>query len=423
MNPLKTQIGEELIALYGSDPETLTRQLARYTALQAQHREMTGKETNSFFVSAPGRIEICGNHTDHNHGKVLAAAVSLDTLACVSPRGDQQITVASEGHAPVRLELSTLEPQAQEKGTATALVRGIARWLADHGYTIGGFDAVTTSTVLPGSGLSSSAAFEVLIGAIFSALYNHNAIDAVQRAQCAQYAENVYFGKPSGLMDQMASSKGDMITIDFETDTPKIEGISYDFTAKGYAIVVVNSGGSHDDLTPSYAAIPREMHMVAEYFGKSVLRDVPAKQFFAAIPALRKTLPADICDRAILRAQHFYEENERVTRIADCLRRDDLAGFLDGIIASGRSSALYLQNLYASPDRQEMMIALMAAETLLKGKGAWRVHGGGFAGTTLNFVPLDMLAAFVSEMEALFGTGAATVMSVRPQGPVVIGAL
>ena len=418
MQSVEYQIGEMLRELYGDNDKTLQNQLKRYTHLLARHKSVAQTHEQIMFLSAPGRIEICGNHTDHNRGKVLAAAVSLDTLAAVSPRTDSIVTVHSEGHRPIELDLGELAPLEAEKGSAASLVRGIAYWLQEHGYKLGGFDAVTTSTVLPGSGLSSSAAFEVLICAILSALYNNNEIGAVQRAQCAQYAENVYFGKPSGLMDQMASSMGGMITIDFQTDDPVIEAIPYDFTAKGYAIVVVNSGGSHDDLTPYYAAIPQEMCAVAEHFGKQVLREVPADTFFQDIPALRNTLPPSIRDRAVLRAQHFYEENARVTRIADALRRDDLPSFLDGIIASGRSSALYLQNTYATPDKQELMVALMAAETLLQGKGAWRVHGGGFAGTTLNFVPMEMLKDFVTAMEALFGVGAATVMSVRPKGPV-----
>lgn len=422
MTQLDAKIGRQITALYGDRNHEPQKQQERFERLLSRYQALVKADRPALFVSAPGRIEICGNHTDHNRGKVLAAAVSLDTLACVSPRDDFRIIIASEGHPPMDLNLETLAPAEAEKGTATALVRGIAHWLAERGYKLGGFDAVMTSTVLPGSGLSSSAAFEVLICAIFSTLYNRNGIGAVERAQCAQYAENLYFGKPCGLMDQMASSQGGMITMDFETDEPKIGAIAYDFTAKGYAVVVVNSGGSHDDLTASYAAIPREMRMVAQYFGKSVLRELPAEAFFHGIPALRKALPADVRDRAILRAQHFYDENERVDRVADALRRDDLPAFLDGIVASGRSSALYLQNIYATPDRQEMTLALMTAETLLKGKGAWRVHGGGFAGTTLNFVPLNMLAEFVGAMEAIFGKGAAAVMNVRPQGPVVIGA-
>jgi galactokinase len=416
MNHWNAQTERRIIDLYGGQ----ISQLDRYERLYMRHRELAGAQGKALFLSAPGRIEICGNHTDHNRGKVLAAAVSLDTLACVSPRDDLRIAVASEGHAPVVLDAGDLAPLEAEKGTAAALVRGVAHWLSTHGFKLGGFDAATTSTVLPGSGLSSSAAFEVLICAIFSALYNDDRINAVERAQCAQYAENVYFGKPSGLMDQMASSMGGMISIDFMTDEPKIGAISYDFTAKDYAVVVVNSGGSHDDLTPSYAAIPQEMRMVARHFGKAVLREVPYDTFFENIPALRRALPVAVRDRAILRAQHFYEENERVDRIAGALRRDDLPAFLDGIVASGRSSALYLQNIYATPDRQELTLALMAAEAMLEGKGAWRVHGGGFAGTTLNFVPLNMLSKFVAEMDALFGKGAAAVMSIRPRGPVAI---
>ncbi|MBN1778376.1 MAG: galactokinase [Clostridiales bacterium] len=421
MANLEKLLGGRLKELYGSQSGVPEEQIGRYTRLLSRHREVFGAHENTLFASAPGRIEICGNHTDHNRGMVLAAAVSLDTLAVVSPRQDSLVTVHSEGHNPVMVNVEELAAVDAEKGSAAAMVRGIARWLKEYGFRLGGFDAVTTSTVLPGSGLSSSAAFEVLVCAIFDALYNDGTIDPVQRAKCAQYAENQYFGKPSGLMDQMASSMGGLITIDFETDEPKIETISYDFTAKGYAVVVVNTGGSHNDLTDFYAAIPHEMRLVAQHFGKSVLREVPEETFFENIPALRKALPPETRDRAVLRAQHFYEENERVTSCADALRNDDLPAFFEGIIASGRSSAIYLQNTYATPDRQEIMLGLMAAEKLLTGKGAWRVHGGGFAGTTLNFVPLELLDTFVDTMDTLFGKNAATVLSVRPLGPVVIG--
>ena len=330
------------------------------------------------------------------------------------------MSVHSEGHPPIRIDLRSLDAADAERGSAVSLVRGIAFWLHQHGYQTGGFDCVTTTHVFSGSGLSSSAAFEVLVCAIFETLYNAGAIGAVKRAQCAQYAENVYFGKPSGLMDQMASSMGSLIAIDFQNDDPLIEAIPFDFAVNGYSLVVVSTGGSHDDLTHCYAAIPQEMRAVAEFFGKTVLREVPAETFFSSIPALRKALSLDMRDRAILRAQHFYTENERVTRMAAALRRGDLQAFLDGIIASGRSSAQYLQNTYATPDRQEITLALMMAEQLLSGKGAWRIHGGGFAGTTLNFVPVALLPGFVREMNAVFGANAATVLDIRPEGPVVM---
>ena len=414
------KIGDRLIELYGNRDGMLQTQLDRYARLLEAHQNAFGEREQVLMVSAPGRTEISGNHTDHNRGKVLAAAVNLDALAAVSPRKDATVAIYSEGHPPVSLSLADLAPVEAERGSSTALVRGIAYRLRECGFALGGFDAVTTSTVFSGSGLSSSAAFEVLVCAIFETLYNDGKIGAVKRAQYAQYAENVYFGKPSGLMDQMASSMGGLVAIDFENDEPRIEAISYDFAAKGYALAVVSTGGSHDDLTPCYAAIPFEMRAVAAVFGKTVLREVPAETFFQSIPELRKALPAEIRDRAILRAQHFYAENERVTRMAAALRGDDLLAFLEGIIASGRSSMEYLQNIYATPDRQELTLALMIAEKLLAGHGAWRVHGGGFAGTTLNFVPLQMLPAFVREMEAVFGKGSATVLDIRPQGPAVI---
>ena len=420
MTKLTKDMESQLKELYGNNDSILLMQQDRYARLLSKHQELFGKHNDTQFVSAPGRIEICGNHTDHNRGMVLAAAVSLDTLAVISPRQDTLVSVHSEGHQPVTLDIEALSMIEAEKGTATAMVRGVARWLKEYGFRLGGFDAVTHSTVLPGSGLSSSAAFEVLIIAIFDTLFNQGTIDPVQRAQCAQYAENEYFGKPSGLMDQMASSMGAMITIDFATDQPEIEAISYDFAKKGYAIVVVDTGGNHGDLTDFYAAIPKEMHAVAQFFGNSVLREVAETDFFNSIPALRKTLPPEICDRAILRAQHYYEENRRVENAADALRSNNLNAFFATIIASGKSSALYLQNTYATPDKQEIMLGLMTAETLLQGKGAWRVHGGGFAGTTLNFVPIDMLDRFIKTMDALFGENASTALSIRPHGPVVL---
>ena len=418
--PSLNHITDQLAALYGSRDGMQEKQRCRYARLLETHEKTFGERDRVLFVSAPGRTEICGNHTDHNRGKVLAAAVNLDTLAVVSPREDAYVTLHSEGHPTVKLTLEELAPIEAEQGSSVALVRGIAQRLGERGFKFGGFDAVTTSNVASGSGLSSSAAFEVLVCAIFGVLYNESKIDAVTRAQCAQYAENVYFGKPSGLMDQMASSMGGLIAIDFEKDEPQIGAIPYDFSAKGYALVVVRTGGSHDDLTHCYAAIPYEMRAVAQYFGKNVLREVPETEFFQSIPALRKALAPEIRDRAILRAQHFYTENVRVDRMAEALRRDDLQGFLQRIIDSGRSSATYLQNIYASPERQEIMLALMVAEHILKGSGAWRVHGGGFAGTTLNFVPLAMLPDFVNEMNAVFGADSAIVLDIRPQGPAVI---
>jgi len=414
------QLGNRFAALYGNRSGIAQKQMERYARLLGIHAKDFGEQEQVLLVSAPGRTEICGNHTDHNRGKVLAASVNLDALAAVSPRDDRTVNIHSEGYPPFTMNLQELAPVETEKGTTVALVRGIAHWLSEKGYTLGGFDAVVQSTVFSGSGLSSSAAFEVMLCAIFSALYNNWTIDAVTRAQCSQYAENVYFGKPSGLMDQMASSMGGLISIDFADDKPRIDAIPYDFAQKGFALVVVSTGGSHDDLTPSYAAIPEEMHAVAKAFGKTVLREIPHESFLQSIPRLRKTLASEYRDRAILRAQHFYTENERVDRLVQALQQDDLPAFLDGIIASGRSSMMYLQNIYATPARQEITLALMISEQMLKGKGAWRIHGGGFAGTTLNFVPIAMLSDFTTEMDAIFGQNASTILDIRPEGAAVM---
>jgi len=414
------QLSDRFAVLYGSRDSIVEKQTARYAHLLETFADRFGERKQVLLVSAPGRTEISGNHTDHNRGKVLTASVNLDALAAVSPRDDMTVHIHSEGYPPLTMDLKELALVEAEKNTTASLVRGIAHWLSEHGYALGGFDAAVQSTVFSGSGLSSSAAFEIMLCGIFSALYNNWAIDAVTRAKCAQYAENVYFGKPSGLLDQMSSSMGGLVAIDFQDEEPKIDAIAYDFAKKGFALVVVNTGGSHGDLTHCYSAIPNEMHAVAQYFGKANLRDVPQDTFFQSIPALRKALTLEYRDRAILRAQHFYEENKRVDNIVQALRQDDMQSFLQGIIASGQSSMIYLQNIYATPDRQEITLALMMAEQLLRGKGAWRVHGGGFAGTTLNFVPLPLLTEFKQEMEAVFGSGSAAVLDIRPEGPAVI---
>jgi len=274
--------------------------------------------------------------------------------------------------------------------------------------------------VRSGSGLSSSAAFEVLMCAIFDALFNGWRMDAMKRAQYSQYAENVYFNKPSGLMDQMASSVGGLTYIDFKNDQPKIEAITYDFAAKGFAMVVVNTGGSHDDLTAHYASIPKEMGEVAACFGEKYLRRVRPEQFMQNIPMIREKLGAGHADRPILRAAHFYEENRRVDEMADALRTDDLQSFLANVVASGQSSAMYLQNIYATSDAEDIALALMLADRKLKGKGAWRIHGGGFAGTTLNFVPQKDLDSFLKEMNAVFGEHSSQVLDIRPEGAACI---
>ncbi len=418
LGQLKTpEVMKQLTYLYGQRDGMLVHQSTRYSRLLKKHEELFQHDGNVTFISAPGRAEIGGNHTDHNRGKVLAAAVNLDTVAAVSPRADNVVNLHSEGYAPICVHLDDVTVHPEERGTTAALVRGVAFKMQEAGFVIGGFDAAMTSTVRGGSGLSSSAAVEVLLCAILDELYNGGKLDAKQRAIFSQYAENVYFGKPSGLLDQMASSMGGLSYIDFQKDDPEVRALQYDFAQKGYGLVVVNSGGSHDDLTPDYAAIPQEMHAVAAFFEQENLRDVQPERFLQAIPQLREALKGQNADRAILRAAHYFAENRRVAEEVDALQSDDLPSFLRLIIESGRSSYCYLQNVFSSANRQELALALMLGENLLCRDGAWRVHGGGFAGTTLNFVPLKRMDGFVHEMEAVFGAHSCDILDIRPVGP------
>ncbi len=326
-----------------------------------------------------------------------------------------QVHLHSEGFAPIELDLSDLSPVPEEQGTPAALIRGTAARMRDMGLTVRGFDGAATSNVLTGSGLSSSAAFEVLICAIFDALYSGMKVDPIERALIAQYAENAYFGKPCGLMDQMASSVGGLVYIDFKNE-PKVQPLQYDFAKKGYSLVVVNTGGSHDDLTAEYAAIRQEMTAVAQYFGEDVLRRVRPEQLYQDIGGVRRKLG----DRAVLRAMHYYEENNRVSSLVKAIEQDDLEEIKRLLIASGRSSWMYLQNVYAKNSEQPLCVALAMAEQQLHGRGAWRVHGGGFAGTTLNLVPQDCEERFVQHMSAVYGDKACYVLSVRAEGATVV---
>ena len=405
-------VTEQLIHLYGSRDGMVLQQVSRYTKLLKRHEECFQPQGDIVLVSAPGRTEIGGNHTDHNRGRVLAASINLDTVAAASPRPDNMVHMYSGNYPEIVLDLSDLEKRPSETGRTSGLIRGVAARMAQLGYRIGGFDAAVTSTVFSGSGLSSSAAFEVMVSAIFDRLYNDFSMDFVTRAQVGQFAENVYFGKPSGLLDQMASAAGGLVTVDFKHEEPAVKRISFDFARNGYAIVVVAAGGDHASLTPFYAAIPAEMKAVAKHFGEDCLRRVRREEFEEAIPQLRK----EAGDRAVLRAMHFYQENERVQKQVSALERDDLPAFMDAIIASGRSSFMYLQNVYATPDNQNLSLALAMAEEMLAGRGAWRVHGGGFAGTTLNFVPVTMLEDFTARMNTAFGDHACTVLDIRPEG-------
>ena len=407
---------ERFSRIYGHREGTLAAQLTRYARLIKAHQDFFHSYGPLYLISAPGRTEIIGNHTDHNRGRVLAGAVNLDCVACVCPRADRTVRIISKGYPAIELSLDDLSVHPVEEGTSAALVRGVAKGMQERGYLLGGFDAAVTSAVLGGSGLSSSAAYEVLICAILDTLYNGFTVDATTRAQISQYAENVYFGKPSGLMDQMACSTGGMIAIDFKQDDPQITPMAFSFQDAGYSLVVVNTGGSHDNLTAEYAAIRTEMEAVAAEFGERVLRQVRPEQLWQRLPELRKKLG----ERAVLRAFHFMDENTRVKGMIQAVKNNDLGAVFQHVIASGESSWTLLQNIYPAGTSQPLALALAMAAVMLRGKGAWRVHGGGFAGTTLNFVPNDEVEHFVREMEAVFGEKCCFVLDVRPEGAAVM---
>ena len=369
--------------------------------------------------SAPGRTELGGNHTDHQNGCVLAASVSLDLMAAAAPNGTGTVVLESEGYEVLRIDISDETVYPEEINQTAALIRGIAAAIRHRGYHPEGFNACVISDVPGGSGLSSSAAFETLIGVIFNHMYCGDALDSVEIAKIGQYAENVYFGKPCGLMDQMACSVGGAVAIDFaEQNNPKITKIPFSFADSGYQLCIIDSGADHADLTEDYAAVPAEMKSVAAYFGKEVLREVPEDQFREQIPALRKKCG----DRAVLRASHFYRENDRVKEETEALFADDFQTYLKTAEASGQSSFMYLQNVYSSrfPDQQAVAVALMTAEHLLDGKGACRVHGGGFAGTIQVFVPDEDVEAFQQDIDAVLGEGSCRVLQIRPFGGIVI---
>lgn len=366
---------------------------------------------NHFYFSAPGRVEISGNHTDHQHGCVLAAAIDMETCADVTLNGDGVIRVFSEGFAPCEISLDALSAVEDEKNTTAALVRGVAAAFAGCGCRLEGFDAHVRSTVLPGSGLSSSAAFEVLMGRIINGLFFENRLSPVEIARIGQYAENVYFGKPSGLMDQTASSVGGLVFIDFaDPAAPAVERIPFDFSSCGYTICTVDSGADHADLTHEYAAIPSELKKLCAVFGKEYLRDVDESEFYDRIAYVRKAAG----DRAVLRAMHIFDENRRVRAQAEALRRGDFDAFLRGVRESGLSSLLYLQNITPTGEsvHQDMAFTLAICSKILNGKGAVRVHGGGFAGTALAFVPDEELESFEAQVNRVLGGGSCHVLHI-----------
>ncbi|MEG0764692.1 MAG: galactokinase family protein [Pseudoflavonifractor sp.] len=398
--------GEGLLAQRGRVQAAIRRYEALFSATEAAPAAV---------FSGPGRTELGGNHTDHQRGRVLAGAVNMDMLAVGAPNGSSKIRVQSEGYPVLTVDLGNLTPQAGEQGRSEALVRGVAACIAGRGYALSGFDAYITSSVPAGSGLSSSAAYEVLIGTILNHLYCGDALTAIEIAQIGQRAENEFFGKPCGLMDQMASAVGSAVAIDFaDPAKPLVRKLDFDFTACGYTLCIIDSGADHADLTDEYAAITLEMGGVARALGKTVLREVDEGEFTRRIPALRKELG----DRAILRALHFFAEDRRAAAEAQALDDGDFEGFLALVRASGISSALHLQNTYAAgtPRQQAVPLAIAMAEQALDGAGAVRVHGGGFAGTIQAFVPNALLPVFQEKMEALLGKNMCHVLSIRPEG-------
>ena len=402
-----------IVALYGESNRE--EQVQRYRHLLDGFRATFGDREYMAVFSAPGRTEIGGNHTDHQHGRVLAGSVNLDIIAAVAPNNDNVIRIQSEGFHLNEVDLSELSVRESEYDNSDSIVRGVAARFAQLGCQLKGFDAYTTSTVLKGSGLSSSAAYEVLVGNIINEMYFDGKCDAVQIAQIGQYAENVYYGKPSGLLDQMASSVGAMVTVDFaDKAAPVVERVDFDFASTGHALCIIDSGANHSDLTPEYAAVPGELKEICAYFGRNVLREVAEKDFYAALPELR----AKAGDRAVLRAIHVYEDNRRVEQQVAALRKGDFDGFLACVKESGLSSWRCLQNVVPAgyTRNQEVAVALTMAEKLLGGRGACRVHGGGFAGTIQAYVPMDLLDAFKSEMERVLGDGSCHVLSVRSVG-------
>ena len=408
---------KQLPLLYGKNRDELIYQETRYQKLDQAFRKQFNEEPEHWF-STPGRTELGGNHTDHNHGRVLAASVHLDAIAAVNPSDDQQVTLFSEGYdQPFVIDLNNLNKVEDEVGTTSALLRGIAFRMRELGYRIGGFKACVASNVMPGSGLSSSATIEVLIGTIFNHLYNNGQIAAEEVAKIGQFAENVYFDKPCGLMDQMACATGGIIYIDFkEPQRPTFQKIDFDFERYDYRLLVVNTGGSHADLTADYASIPHEMRQVASALGQKVCREVDEDTFFRALPQLRKK----VGDRAVLRAFHFIRENQRVLEQVKALHDKDFDLFLKLMNESGNSSFKWLQNIFTSQqiNEQNLTLALALTEDYLAkvGRGACRVHGGGFAGTIQALLPVQALDDYIDKMEYVFGKNSVSLLKIRSIG-------
>jgi galactokinase len=418
LNVLRTEDARSRLSrLYGGDESVVSTQTARYERLIAEHRSRFGTESDGIrLLSAPGRVEVGGNHTDHNHGRVLAAAINLDAIAVATPASNGRLTLSSEGYGrPFVIDLADVERKDSEKQTSVALIRGVCRAFQDRGYKVNGFNACVSSDVAVGSGLSSSAAFEVLVATILNYLCNGGAIPPRDIALIGQYAENEYFGKPSGLMDQMTSAVGGLIGIDFENPTnPAVNKVDFDFETSGFDVMVVNTGASHADLNEHYSSVAGEMRAVAMSLGGDVLRQFSVQQWMDALKELREK----VGDRAVLRALHFFADNERVVEQVNALEQGQFDRFLSLVNESGRSSWMLCQNVYAAerPAEQGLSVALTVTDRILKGRGACRVHGGGFAGTILAFVPHELTAEYTGKMDELFGERAARSLRIRSSG-------
>lgn len=411
----KGELDSTLSSLY---PD-LEKAKSRCCGIVEKHFERFGEKDKLFLFSSPGRTEISGNHTDHQHGRVLAGSVNLDVIAAVSLNDRNEICVHSIGHDEAVCSLDDLTIHKAECGHSPALIRGIAAKISSMGLKIGGFDAFTTSDVLTGSGLSSSAAFEILVAKIINELFNNGALSAVELAKISQYAEREYFGKPSGLMDQTACSVGGMVEIDFKDNAnPIINEIPFDLASCGYKLIITNTGANHSDLIDDYASVPRDMLAVAKFMGKPMLREVDKAEFYKKIPDIRQKLG----DKAVLRAIHFFNENDRVPLAANALKNNALESFFAIIKASGKSSFQYLQNVYSdsNPKEQSISLALALSDNILGEQGAYRVHGGGFAGTVQAFVPNELVEKYCETLEAVFGANACYILDIRQTGAAQI---
>lgn len=402
--------------IYSCKPEERGHYEARFVKAIDGFCETFGEGENLRIFSAPGRTEIGGNHTDHQHGAVLAGGLNLDVIGIARLNGTNEIRIKSEGYPMDVVRISELEASEAEFGRSESLIRGVAAKFAEMGYALAGFDAYTISSVLKGSGMSSSAAFEVLVGNIMNAFFADGAVNAVDIAKIGQFAENKYFGKPCGLLDQMASSVSSMVAMDFASvEKPVVEKIEFDFAATNHALCIIDTGADHADLTDEYAAVPAEMKKVAKFFGKDFLNDVKKEDFMAKIKEIREELGDD---RAVLRALHYFNETRRAKDEAAALKAGDFDKFLKIVKKSGLSSYMYLQNVYASsqPHAQAVSLSLALCDEILGERGAYRVHGGGFAGTIQAFVPFDMLDEFKTKIEAVLGEGMCHVLAIRPVG-------